>query len=78
MKSIGIIKLIKNSCLDTLTKWLYMAYLNCRELKIMENKYKNLIELIECFEKTNQYFWIDKLKVCDSIKGFLITYFKLI
>ena len=44
----------------------------------MNKEYKNLIELIKCFEKTNQFYWIDKLKVCDSVKGFLIAYFKLI
>ena len=44
----------------------------------MNNEYKNLISLIECFEKDSQFYWIDKLKVCDSVKGFLIVYFKLI
>jgi len=39
--------------------------------------YQDYIDLIKCFEVSNRLYWIDKLKVCNSIKGYLIYYFNL-
>ena len=38
------------------------------------NKY---IQLIKCFEKENRFYWIDKLDISNSKKGYLIIYFNL-
>lgn len=40
---------------------------------------KTLIETIKQFE-TNEakYYWISKLNVADSVKGYLIIYFNLL
>lgn len=42
------------------------------------NKLQEYIDLIKCFDDVNKYYWIDKLNVCNSIKGYLIIYFNLI
>lgn len=40
---------------------------------------ENLIKLIEQIEgKEGKFYWIKALKVSDSIKGYLVVYFKLI
>jgi len=36
-----------------------------------------LINLIKCFEKKDQLYWIQRLFVSDSAKGQLIIYFNL-
>lgn len=39
---------------------------------------KNLIKLIESFEgREGKIYWINALKVSDTIKGRLISYFNL-
>jgi hypothetical protein len=35
------------------------------------------IDLINCFDDCNKFYWIDKLMVSKSIKGYLIHYFKI-
>jgi len=35
------------------------------------------IDLINCFEDCNKFYWIGKLKVSKGIKGFLTHYFNL-
>ena len=37
-----------------------------------------LIQLISQFEAENRFYWINKLKVSNSIKGYLIVYFNLL
>ena len=41
----------------------------------MNEKFKQLIELIECFEPENKFYWINALKVSDTVKGKLVNYF---
>ena len=38
---------------------------------------REYIDLIKCFEVSSRFYWIDKLEVCNSIKGYLIVYFNL-
>jgi len=40
--------------------------------------YKDLIDLVKCYDKINRYYAISILKVADSIKGYLLIYFKLL
>jgi len=40
----------------------------------MLNEY---IQLIKCFDRDSQYYWINRLNIADSVKGYLITYFKV-
>jgi len=43
----------------------------------MNNKRKEMINLIKCFENKNKYYWIKALKISEAEKGFLINYFEL-
>ena len=43
----------------------------------MSDKLKQIIKTIECFDKESQFYWISKLNICDSEKGYLIIYFNL-
>lgn len=45
---------------------------------MLNNRLQGLIELIDCFEDGNKYFWIDKLNTCNANKGFLLSYFNLL
>lgn len=35
------------------------------------------IELIQCFNDCNKFYWIDKLDISNSKKGYLLIYFNI-
>jgi len=39
---------------------------------------QELIKLVECFDsKDSKIYWIQKMSISDSCKGFLLIYFNL-
>jgi len=38
---------------------------------------QQFIEILKCFEQEGLFYWINALDTCDSVKGYLITYFNL-
>jgi len=44
---------------------------------IINKKITNAIELLRCFDKENQYYYLSKLNLCNSEKGFIYLYLGL-
>lgn len=44
---------------------------------IINQKITNAIELLKCFDKENQYYYLSKLDLCNSEKGFIYLYLGL-
>jgi hypothetical protein len=38
---------------------------------------QDYIQILKCFDKGNQFYWLDKLHIPNSVKGYLILYFNL-
>jgi len=45
---------------------------------IINNKIDNAIQILKCFESENVFYWIEKLELTNSEKGFIILYLGLI
>jgi len=39
---------------------------------------REAVEVLKQFEKTSLFYWINKLTLKDSQKGFLVVYFNLV
>lgn len=44
---------------------------------IINKKITEAIRLLKCFDKKNQYYWLNKLSLCNSEKGFIYLYLGL-
>jgi len=44
---------------------------------IINKKIDDAVKLLKCFEKENVFYWLEKLELCDSEKGFILLYLGL-
>jgi len=45
---------------------------------IINNKIDNAIQILKYFESENVFYWLEKLELSNSEKGFIILYLGLI
>ena len=44
---------------------------------MINKRIKEAIKMLRCFPKSNQYYWLGKLSLCSSDKGFIYLYLGL-
>jgi len=44
---------------------------------IINKKITDAVEVLRCFAKKDQFYWLQKLNLCNAEKGFIVIYLGL-